>query len=265
LIDDDPERSRPTGGEPPARDSAQPEVEPDGPTSATYLGRINPAAPVSGHVRPGEGTASLAASPENDWAAAKAVVMPLLRPAGTGGMPLSSIDAAWLAAEATRSHTNQVVVDPGPAGLVVVFALPADGFDAIVNGDHLLSWRVDGAAVRQAAMANLQAWSATAPWTDDVDGERRVLSSETGDGWDASRILLPEARRYVTAELAVAGRVLVGLPERHLLVAASLRDGDPEFGRLFAEFVLDHADGSEEPIDRHVFELTGDELVARSS
>ena len=29
-------------------------------------------------------------------------------------------------------------------------------------------------------------------WTDEVSGERRLLSSDTGDGWDAARILLPE-------------------------------------------------------------------------
>ena len=263
MIGDDPEPSVSSTGQPSTGGSAQPDVEPDGPTSATYLGRINPAAPVSGHVRPAANGASIAASPEHDWGAAKALVMPLLRPAGTRGVPLSSIDATWLAEEATRSHTNQVLVDPGPAGLVVVYALPAQGFDAILNADHLLSWRVDGAAVRRAALANLEAWSASAPWTDEVDGERRVLSSETGDGWDASRILLPDVRRYLAAELAVAGRVLVGLPERHLLVAASLHERDPEFGRLYAEFVLDHAEGAEEPIDRRVFELKGDEVTLR--
>jgi hypothetical protein len=262
LSDDDPGPSAPDGGQETPGAAAEQAAEP-GPESAAYLGRINPAAPVSGHVRPAESAASIAASPEHDWGAAMAVVMPLLRPVGTGGMPLSSIDAAWLAEEATRSHTNQVLVDPGPAGLVVVYALPAEGFDVILNADHLLSWHVDGAAVRRAAMANLEAWSADAPWSDEVEGERRVLSTETGDGWDASRILLPEVRRFLAAELAAAGRVLVGLPERHLLVAASLPERDPEFGRLFAEFVLDHADGAEEPIDRRVFELTGDELTVR--
>jgi hypothetical protein len=237
----------------------------DRPDSATYLGHIDPSAPVSGHIPAAGQSGSIAAAPEHDWRAAAAAVMPLIRPAGTTGMPLAAADSAWLEAEATRSHSNQVIVDTGPAGLVVVYALPANGFDVIVNGDHLVSWRVDPATLRAAAMANLAAWSAAAPWSDEVDGERRVLSSETGDGWDASRILLPEVRRYIARELGVAGRVLIGVPERHLLVAAALHDGDSAFGPLFAEFVLGHADGAEEPIDRRVFELAGEELVARNA
>jgi hypothetical protein len=36
---------------------------------------------------------------------------------------------------------------------------------------------------------------------------------------------------------------------------------DPEFARLFGEFVLEHSGGADEPIDRRVFELVGGELI----
>jgi hypothetical protein len=191
--------------------------------------------------------------------------MPLLRPPGTSGMPLATVDEAWLEAEATRTHTNQAVVDSGPASLVVGYILPAEGFDVIVNADHLLSWHVDGPSVRRAAMANLAAWSATAPWGDEAEGQRRVISSESAEGWDASRILLPEVRRFLSNELADAKRILIGLPERHLLVAAPLPDGDPEFSTLFAEFVLEQAEGADEPIEGAVLELIGEELAVRQA
>ena len=55
-----------------------------------------------------------------------------------------------------------------------------------------------------------------APWTDEVSGERRLISSDTGNGWDAARILLPEVVAHLVAELGPVGRILVGLPERHL-------------------------------------------------
>jgi hypothetical protein len=55
--------------------------------------------------------------------------------------------------------------------------------------------------------------------------------------------------------------VLVGLPERHLLIAGTLRPGDEEFASLFADFVLEHSGGADEPIDRRVFELVGGRLV----
>ena len=56
-------------------------------------------------------------------------------------------------------------------------------------------------------------------------------------------------------------RVLVGLPERHLLAAASLRPEDAGFAELFAEFVVEQSGGADEPIDRRLFEIVDGRLV----
>ena len=130
-----------------------------------------------------------------------------------------------------------------------------------MNADHLVSWSVSIEDVQDAAIANLRAWSAGAAWTDEVSGDRRLLSSDTGDGSDAARILLPEVREHLARELGATGRVLVGLPERHLLVAGTLRPDDAAFADLFAEFVVEQSGGADEPIDRRVFELVGGQLV----
>ena len=110
-------------------------------------------------------------------------------------------------------------------------------------------------------MRNLAAWSASAPWTDEVSGERRLISSDTGNGWDAVRILLPEVIAHLTSELGSVGRILVGLPERHLMTAGSLRPGDDDFATLFADFIVEQSGGADEPIDRRVFELVDGRLV----
>ena len=159
-----------------------------------------------------------------------------------------------------RSHT-QPLIDEGPAGLPVVYALDAGAFDVIVSGDHLRTWGIGPAELQDAAMSNLLTWSASAPWTDEISGERRLVSSDTGDGWDAARILLPDVVDYVTRELGPHGRILIGLPERHLLVAGSLRPNDDEFAALFADFVLETSGGADEPVDRRAFELVGGRLV----
>jgi hypothetical protein len=230
-------------------------------TAPDVLAQIDISSPVSGHVPAHESTAaSIAASPEHDWAAAERILFPLLRPTGTPGMVVAEIDPSVLASDAMRSH-SQPLVDEGPCELSVVYAIPGTGFDVIVNGDHLLSWGVKVSDIQDTAMRNLAAWSATAAWTDEVSGERRLISSDTGDGWDASRILLPEVRDRLAGELGGAGRILVGLPERHLLIAGALRPGDEEFAALFAEFVLESSGGADEPVDRRVFELVGGQLV----
>lgn len=244
------------------------DVEGEGPpgslrdTPPDILGQIDPDSPISGHVRaPESGGAGASHAPEHDWAAASAVVVPVLRPAGTVGLHLDQVDRAALVANANKAHTLPLLSD-GPCGLAVTYALPATGFDVLVNGEHLVSWSVEPAAVHATAMANLAAWSAGAEWSDEVSGDRRLLSSDTGSGLDASRILLPEVRAHLAAELGEAGgRILVGLPDRHLLMAGALRSGDDDFAALLRDYVSDHNEGADEPIDRRVFELTEAGLV----
>ena len=225
-----------------------------------YLAPIDASAPVSGHTPAPAPTTSPADAPEQDWTRARDLLYPAFRPVGTQGLALESIDRETLAARATQSHA-QPLIDVGPAELPVVYTIDAGAYDIVVNGDHLLSWGVEPSEIQDAAMRNLAAWSATAPWTDEVSGDRRLISSDTGNGWDAVRILLPDVSAHLTAELGGVGRILIGLPERHLLTAGSLRPGDDDFATLFAEFLVEHSGGADEPIDRRVFELVDGRLV----
>jgi len=225
-----------------------------------YLAPIDASAPISGHSPAPEPTTSPADTPEQDWTRARGLLYPAFRPVGTLGLAVDLIDRETLAARAGQSHA-QPLLDVGPAELPVVYTIDAGAYDIVVNGDHLMSWGVEPSEIQDAAMRNLAAWSATAPWTDEVSGDRRLISSDTGNGWDAVRILLPEVTAHLIAELGSVGRILVGLPERHLMTAGSLRPDDDDFATLFAEFVVEQSGGADEPIDRRVFELVDGRLV----
>ena len=225
-----------------------------------YLAPIDESSPVSGHSPAPVSTSSPAEAPEQDWGNAQGLLYPAFRPVGTQGLEIDSIDRERLAAHSAQSHA-QPLLDSGPAGLPVVYTLDAGAYDIVVNGDHLLSWGVEPSDIQDAALRNLATWSATAPWTDEVSGDRRLISSDTGHGWDAARILLPEVIEYLVGELGSTGRILIGLPERHLLTAGSLRPDDADFAALFAEFVVEHSGGADEPIDRRVFELVDGRLT----
>jgi len=224
------------------------------------LSPIDSSAPVSGHMPPPQKTGSAADSPEHDWSIARDLVRPAFRPVGTQGMSIESVDRENLAQHSLQHHT-QPLIDSGPAELPVVYTLAAGGFDIVVNGDHLLSWGIEPSQLQDAALRNLAEWAGDAPWSEETSGERRVISSDTGDGLDAVRILLPDAIAYLARELGGAGRVLVGIPERHLLVAATLRADDPGFAELFGEFVIEQSGGADEPVDRRLFEIVDGRLV----
>jgi hypothetical protein len=247
--------ARDLGDEPPAtlRDSP-----PD------FLTPIDDSSPVSGHVPAPEQRASLAETPEQDWTIARDLLYPAFRPVGTQGLSLETIDRETLASHVGQRHA-QPLIDVGPAELPIVYTINAGAYDIIVNGEHLLSWGVEPSEVQDAAIRNLATWSATAPWTDEISGERRLISSDTGHGWDAARILLPDVVAHLIAELGSTGRILIGLPERHLLTAGTLRPNDDDFATLFADFILEQSGDADEPIDRRVFELVDGRLVEFSA
>jgi hypothetical protein len=229
-------------------------------TAPDYLAPIDASAPVSGHSPATAHATSPADSPEQDWSVARDLLYPAFRPVGTLGLAVDSIDREQLAAHSAQSHA-QPLLDVGPADLPVVYTINAGAYDIVVNGDHLLSWGVEPSDIQDAALKNLATWSTTAPWTDEVSGDRRLISSDTGHGWDAARIMLPEVVAHLSSELGSVGRILIGLPERHLMTAGSLRPGDDDFATLFAEFIVEQSGGADEPIDRRVFELVDGRLV----
>jgi hypothetical protein len=190
------------------------------------LSPIDETSPVSGHTPPPEPAGSPIDSPEHDWNLAKGLVRPAFRPVGTTGLPIETVDPENLAQHSMQSH-SQPLLDEGPAGIPVVYTMAGSGFDILINGDHLLSWGIQPADLQNAAVANLRAWAANAPWTEEVDGDRR----------------------------------LVGIPERHLLAAAALRPDDAGFAALFSEFVIEQSGEADEPVDRRLFEIVDGQLV----
>jgi uncharacterized protein YtpQ (UPF0354 family) len=241
------------GADPDAEQGALRDAPPD------YLTPFDPDAPVSSHRRHLSEGVRWADAPEHDWSAAAGRIMPVLRPPGSTGTALAGLDREALAREGLKSHATPVT-DEGPANLSIAYALRGESYDVLVNADHLLAWGIEPSALRSTALENLGAWSSEAPWNDEISGERRLVSSETGEGGAAARILLPEVRRHLAEQLGDGGRVVVGLPDRDLLVAGTVRPGDEEFASLFADFVIEQSGGADEPIDRRVFELVDGEL-----
>ena len=112
-------------------------------------------------------------APEHDWAAASAVVRPALRPVATSGSDGFDLQVRH------GSGPGLPLVKEGPAGLAIVYVLPASGFEVVVGVDHLLAWGVGPEQVHDAAMSNLATWSSGADWVDETDAHRRVVWSDS--------------------------------------------------------------------------------------
>ena len=153
--------------------------------------------------------------------AREGLIYPAFRPVGTQGLDIESLDRDRLsrrAPSATPSRSSMSARPACPSSTPRCGRLrrrrqrrPPAVVGSRAGGDPGSRDGQPRAMVRPA------------PWTDEISGDRRLVSSDTGDGWDAARILLPEVVAHLTPELAPYGRILVGLPERHLLTAASLR------------------------------------------
>ena len=103
---------------------------------------IDPGAPVSGHIPAPEAAGHPGShAPEQEWSVAAGLIVPALRPVGTQGVPLSEIDPDALAESAGKTHT-QPLLEEGPCGLAVVYAMAGGGFDVIVLA------RTDGRGAR---------------------------------------------------------------------------------------------------------------------
>ena len=190
------------------------------------------------------------------------IIFPALRPVGTQGLTVADVSAEALAADATTRQHSQPIVDEGPCGIPVVYALHAGGFDVIVNADHVLSWGVG----RRAAPGR------RAPQPRRVVGRRRL--DRRGLGRAAAdlvrhrrglgRVADPPARGASTAcpgSSAPSVGSSSGSRNGTCSSPARLRPSDDDFAALFAEFVVEQSGGSDEPIDRRVFELSDGRLV----
>lgn len=195
-------------------------------------------------------------APEHEWSAASRLLHPSLRPAGTVG-----VDGRNLHVPSGAGLPGKPLIAAGPAGLAIGYVIPGQGFGIFAGAEHLLAWGVGPDEAHAAAMANLAVWSGGAPWVGETNGRRRLVWSDSGEGLDAARILLPEVRAQLAEDLGGNGRVLIGLPERDLLIATGLAGGDDEFEALFAAYVADRSRGADDPIDPRLFELVDGELV----
>jgi uncharacterized protein YtpQ (UPF0354 family) len=113
---------------------------------------------------------------------------------------------------------------PFAEGIVICFAIDEPSRLAYVTQDMLAKWDVPLERVQEVSQDNLAGKQGGLELTvlNGQDNRPIALVVNTGDGYDATRILLPAVREAFEEELGE--EYLVGLPNRDFLIAFSERD-----------------------------------------
>jgi uncharacterized protein YtpQ (UPF0354 family) len=120
--------------------------------------------------------------------------------------------------------------------LMVTYVVDEGSSVAFLNEGHLQRWGIGEQTLWTAALRNLRA----KPWRPNPGvigvGNASLLLFSSGDGYDATRVLLPEL--FMEFAASIHGTLVIGVPSRDLLIAFS--DADPRiFMRIQAQVETD--------------------------
>lgn len=151
-----------------------------------------------------------------------------------------------------------LVHEPFGEGLVVAYVLDSPANYRYVTADDLARWKVDVAEVRRRALANLAAASRDIPVQATAPPDL-MLAVEVGDGYDATRLLLPDFRRFAASKLGET--FYAAIPNRDALVMWS-KTSSAEFQARLRAHIGSQFRGEPYGLTDRVFEVGPDGMRA---
>jgi hypothetical protein len=141
---------------------------------------------------------------------------------------------------------------PFLADLVITYVVESQASVSYLNEDMLERWEIGEQDIHRRAVANLRQRTAqSAKVTAVGEGPQQLYIYSTMDGYDATRILLPELMEAWERQLA--GNTVIGIPNRDFLIAFS--DDDPGVLQAIARQVQLDSLGREHGLTDQLFAL----------
>lgn len=143
------------------------------------------------------------------------------------------------------------------ADLIITYVIDEARSVAYLNEDHIERWGVSAQEIHEAAMQNLRRRTdERVRYTSVGEGEQRLFILNSGDGYDATRLLLTD----ILAEWArmVRGRLVVGIPNRDFLIA--LGDSNQDILQNVAAQIQADATQREHTLTDRLFTLVGGQI-----
>ncbi|MEO8502370.1 MAG: DUF1444 family protein [Acidobacteriota bacterium] len=181
---------------------------------------------------------SAAATPKVDWATAK----PLLRPQV---MPREYLQRLPL------------VSRPLARDALEAYVLDHETSYEYVSNDDLERWHVAADEVRKLAADNLDRASKGLE-VEAGSGPDKFLAVETGDSYDAARLLVPQLRQSFAGQLG--DTYYAAIPNRGLLIMWST-SSSPAAQQRFQDMVAKDFRTQPYPLSRSIFKVTAAEIT----
>lgn len=110
-----------------------------------------------------------------------------------------------------------------PANLATVYAVDSEDGFTIVTPDDLERWGTTVEEIDEIALDNLaRRTDEDEPLLCEPSGGQPLCGWASGDGYDATRMIVPELRRQIRAEYGNDEPVAYAVPEEHIYVALPL-------------------------------------------
>jgi uncharacterized protein YtpQ (UPF0354 family) len=177
---------------------------------------------------------------ERSYEALAARIMPILKP-------------IELLALVSERQLPMLVYRPFLADLIITYVIDERNSVAFINEEQIDAWGVTPQDLHDRAVANLQRRTEeSVRYTAVGEGEQRLFIYNSGDGYDATRLLLTE--NLADWSRAVHGRLVVGIPNRDFLIA--LGDANQDVLRSVAAQVQADAAQREHGLTDQLFTLS---------
>jgi uncharacterized protein YtpQ (UPF0354 family) len=142
--------------------------------------------------------------------------------------------------------------------LDVIYAVQGDHFFTVATKEDLQRWGKSAGDIHSLALSNLEQQTNTEQkLLCEPSGGQKLCGWASGDGYDATRMLVPGLRRQIVKELG--GPAVYAVPLESVFVALTRNYAPVIKGKVLQEFTT-----GENPLSPELFEERNGQLVALS-
>lgn len=160
-----------------------------------------------------------------------------------------------------RTYGFRPARTPFPGRLAVVYAVDGEDAFTLVRPEDVERWGTTVAELHELALDNLLAQTnEEEPLLCEPSGSQQLCGWASGDGYDATRMIVPELRDQIVKELG--GPAAYAVPMENVFIALALdvlESGDTE--QLFRVKLQRDFQTSDDPLSPDIFVERGGELV----